>query len=50
MNFSFTTKATTFGFVGGADRTYRNFGDGGGTLIAGILTGYLSSDHQVICN
>ena len=44
MNFNFTTKATTFGFVGGVDRTYRNFGDGGGTLIAGILTGYLSSD------
>ena len=44
MNFNFTTKATTFGFVGGVDRTYRNFGAGGGTLIAGILTGYLSSD------
>ena len=46
MNFNFTTKATTFGFVGGVDRTYRNFGDGGGTLIAGILTGYLSSDMK----
>ena len=44
MNFSFTTKATTGGFVAGADRTYRNFGPGGGTLIAGILTGYLWSD------
>ena len=44
VNLSFTTKATTFGFVGGVDRTFRNFGAGGGTLIAGILTGYLSSD------
>ena len=44
MNFSFTTKATTGGFVAGADRTYRNFGAGGGTLIAGILTGYLWSN------
>ena len=44
MNFNFTTKATTFGFVAGADRTFRNFGAGGGTLITGILTGYLSSD------
>ena len=44
VNLSFTTKATTVGFVGGVDRTFRNFGAGGGTLIAGILTGYLSSD------
>jgi hypothetical protein len=44
MNFSFTTKATTYGFVGGADRTYRNFGPWGGTLITGILTGYMTSD------
>jgi hypothetical protein len=44
MNLSFTTKATTFGFVGGVDHTYRNFGPGGGTLIAGILTGYLRSN------
>src|SRR5262249_33555378 len=41
MNLSFTTKATTGGFVAGADRTFRNFGLGGGTLITGILTGYL---------
>jgi hypothetical protein len=44
MNLSFTTKATTGGFVAGADRAYRNFGAGGGTLIAGILTGYLWSN------
>jgi hypothetical protein len=44
MNLSFTTKATTGGFVAGADRTYRNLGAGGGTLIAGILTGYLWSN------
>ena len=44
MNLNFTTKATTGGFVAGADRTYRNFGAGGGTLIAGILTGYLWSN------
>jgi hypothetical protein len=44
MNLSFTTKATTGGFVAGADRTFRNFGPGGGTLIAGILTGYLWSN------
>ena len=44
MNLSFTTKATTGGFVAGADRTYRNFGAGDGTLIAGILTGYLWSN------
>jgi hypothetical protein len=44
FNQSFTTKATTGGFVAGADRTYRNFGAGGGTLIAGILTGYLWSN------
>ena len=50
MNLSFTTKATTGGFVGGADRTYRNFGPGGGTLITGILTGYLSFKSQLIFN
>ena len=44
MNLSFTTKATTGGFVAGADRTFRNFGPGGGTLITGILTGYLWSN------
>src|SRR5207344_597 len=44
MNFNFTTKATTGGFVAGADRTDRNFGPGGGTLITGILTGYLWSN------
>jgi hypothetical protein len=44
MNLSFTTKATTGGIVAGVDRTYRNFGAGGGTLIAGILTGYLWSN------
>ena len=44
MNLSFTTKATTGGFVAGVDRTYRNFGPWGGTLITGILTGYLSSN------
>jgi hypothetical protein len=44
MNLSFTTKATTGGFVAGADRTFRNFGPGGGTLITGILTGYLRSN------
>jgi len=44
MNLNFTTKATTGGFVAGADRTYRNFGAGGGTLIAGLLTGYLWSN------
>src|SRR5262245_27303877 len=44
MNLSFTTKATTGGFVAGADRTFRNFGPGGGTLIAGVLTGYLRSN------
>jgi len=44
MNLSFTTKATTGGIVAGADRTFRNFGPGGGTLIAGILTGYLRSN------
>ena len=44
MNLSFTTKATTGGFVAGADRTFRNFGAGGGTLITGILTGYLWSN------
>jgi hypothetical protein len=44
MNLSFTTKATTGGFVAGADRTYRNFGPGGGTLMTGILTGYLWSN------
>src|SRR5262249_37250280 len=41
---NFTTKATTGGFVAGADRTFRNFGLGGGTLITGILTGYLWSN------
>ena len=44
MNLSFTTKATTGGFVAGADRTFRNFGPGGGTLITGVLTGYLWSN------
>src|SRR5262249_26710799 len=44
MNLSFTTKATTGGFVAGADRTFRNVGPGGGTVIAGILTGYLWSN------
>ena len=44
MNLSFTTKATTGGFVAGADRTFRNLGPGGGTLITGILTGYLWSN------
>ena len=46
MNLSFTTKATTGGFVAGVDRTYRNFGPWGGTLITGILTGYLSSNFS----
>src|SRR5262245_57417151 len=44
LNLNFTTKATTGGFVAGADRTFRNFGPGGGTLITGILTGYLWSN------
>jgi hypothetical protein len=44
QSLSFTTRATTWGFVGGADVTYRNFAGTGGTLIAGLLTGYLSSD------
>ena len=44
VSLSFTTKATTGGFVAGVDRTYRNFGPWGGTLIAGILTGYMSSN------
>ena len=44
QGLSFTTSATTYGFVGGADVTYRNFGGSGGTLIAGLLTGYLHSD------
>ena len=44
MNLNFTTKATTGGFVAGADRTDRNFGPEGGTLITGILTGYLWSN------
>jgi hypothetical protein len=44
QGLSFTTSATTYGFVGGADVTYRNFGGSGGALIAGLLTGYLHSD------
>jgi hypothetical protein len=34
---------TTWGFTGGLDATYRNLGWAGDILVAGLLTGYMSS-------
>jgi hypothetical protein len=37
-------KVTSWGFVAGADWTFRNVSWGGDTLIAGVLTGYMHAD------
>ena len=50
MNFNFTTKATTFGFVGGVDRTYRNFGAWRWYANSGNFDRVPNFRHQVICN
>jgi hypothetical protein len=40
------TRATTWGFIGGADLTFRNLANAGDGLILGVLTGYQSQDIE----
>jgi hypothetical protein len=44
VNVNVVSNTGIWGVVSGADLTFSNIGPGGGVLIAGVLTGYMSSD------
>jgi hypothetical protein len=46
LGVSVVRKVTSWGFVGGADWTFRNIAWGGDALITGVLTGYMHADAQ----